>query len=196
MESKQLSAKQKALQMGLHLTLLQHYSNVTSSFVPLLLATKKVHHLDTAHGVKRWKCTTPHKKKFKTVKSVGKILVVMHFSLWIPRIQSKSEWRSLLHNTVAHEESYLEKKILACSFLEHFSWECHARTIYSWDLPSLQITEEALWRITFLMWSWGEKWVVPAGTNTDQWFLLHGNYTVCVSLGQMSQLFWQLCGQI
>jgi hypothetical protein len=52
---------------------------------------------------------TPHKKKFKTVKSVGKILFVMHFSLWIPRTQSKSEWRSLLHSTVAHEEGTLRK---------------------------------------------------------------------------------------
>jgi hypothetical protein len=39
-ESKQLSAKQKALQMGLQLTLLQNYSNVTSSFVPFILAMK------------------------------------------------------------------------------------------------------------------------------------------------------------
>lgn len=30
----------KQLQMGLHLTLLQHYSNTASSFVPLLLAMK------------------------------------------------------------------------------------------------------------------------------------------------------------
>jgi hypothetical protein len=59
--------------------------------------------------------TPPHKKKLKTVKSVGRILFMMHFSLWIPRPQSKSECRSPLNNTVTHEESYFEKK----SWLSH-----------------------------------------------------------------------------